>query len=122
MVPIFLAFSADQGTTLGKTVPTTIALTATGQLLVTINQSVWNGSVGYIKRRDILSPTAFSTMTGMTMMSLRMRGMLETELVTQGNKGGSVMVFLSFSPSPYGLTILPLLMNIISHGHPCDFF
>ena len=40
-------------------------------------------------------------------MSLRMRDMLETELVTQGNEGGSVTVFLSFLPSPYGLTISP---------------
>ena len=38
-------------------------------------------------------------------MSLRMRDMLETELVTQGNEGGSVTVFLSFLPSPYGLAI-----------------
>ena len=38
-------------------------------------------------------------------MSLRMRNMLGTELMTQGNEGGNVMVFLSFLSSPYGLTI-----------------
>ena len=38
-------------------------------------------------------------------MSSRMRGMLETELVTQGNEGGSIMVFLSLLPLPYGFTI-----------------
>ena len=38
-------------------------------------------------------------------MLLRMRDMLETKSVTQGNKGGSIMVFLSFLSSPYGLTI-----------------
>ena len=31
--------------------------------------------------------------------------MLGTELETQSNEGGSVMVFLSFLSSPYGLTI-----------------
>ena len=36
---------------------------------------------------------------------LKTRDMLETELVTQGNEGGSVMVFLSLLPLPYGLTI-----------------
>ena len=40
-------------------------------------------------------------------MSSRMRDMLGTESVTQGNEGGNVTVFLSFLPSPYGLIILP---------------
>ena len=105
MVPISLAFNPNQGTISGRTVLTTIALTATGQPLVTINQSVQSKSVDYAKRRDILSPTAHSTMTGMIIMSSRMRDMLGTELVTQGNKGGSVTVFLSFLSSSYGLTI-----------------
>ena len=59
----------------------------------------------YAKRKDILLPTAPSMITGMIMMSSRMRDMLGTELVTQGNKGGSVTVFLSFLSSSYGLTI-----------------
>ena len=59
----------------------------------------------YAKRRDTLLPTALSTMTGMITMSLRTRDMLGTELETQSNEGGSVMVFLSFLSSPYGLTI-----------------
>ena len=44
-----------------------------------------------------------------------MRNMLGTELVTQGNEGGSVMVFLPFLSSPYGLTISPSMYgyNII---------
>ena len=33
--------------------------------------------------------------------------MLGTESVTQGNKGGSIIVFFSFPSSPYGLTISP---------------
>ena len=51
-------------------------------------------------------------MTGMTTMSLRTRGMLETELVTQDNKRGSIMVFLSLLPLPYGLTVSPF-----TYGH-----
>ena len=61
----------------------------------------------YAKRRDISLPTALLTMTGMIMISSRIRDMLGTESVTQGNKGGSVMAFLSFLSSPYGLTISP---------------
>ena len=61
----------------------------------------------YAEIRDTLSPTALLMMTGMIMMSLRMRDMLETESVTQGNEGGSVTVFLSFLSSPYELTISP---------------
>ena len=105
MVPISLAFNANQGTISGRTVLTTIALTATGQPLVTINQSIQSKSVDYAKRRNILSPTAHSTMTGTIITLSRMRDMLGTELVTQGNKGGSVTVFLSFLSSPYRLTI-----------------
>ena len=106
-VPISLAFNADQGTTSGRTVLATIAFTATGQPLVTANQSVQSKGVGYAERRDTLLPIALSMMTGMIMTSLRMRGMLGTELVTQGNEGGSVMVFLSFLSSLYRLTISP---------------
>ena len=106
-VPISLAFNADQGTTLGRTVLTTVAFTATGQPLVTTNQSVQSKSVGYAERRDILLPIALSTMTGMITTILRMRDMLGTELVTQGNKGGNIMVFLSFLSSLYRLTISP---------------
>ena len=106
-VPISLVFNANLGTISEKTVPTTIARTATGQPLVTTNQSILSESVGYAKRRDTLSPTALLMMTGMTMMSLRMRDMLGTESVTQGNEGGSVTVFLSFLSSPYELTISP---------------
>ena len=40
VVPISLVFSANLGTILGRTVPTTVALTATGQPLVTTNQFV----------------------------------------------------------------------------------
>ena len=40
-------------------------------------------------------------------MSLRMRGMLETELVPWDNEGGSVMIFLSLSPFSYRLIIAP---------------
>ena len=106
-VPTSLAFNADQGTTSERTVLTTIAITATGQPLVITNLSVLSKSVGYAKRRNTLSPTALSTMTGTITTSSRMRDMLGTESVTQGNNGDSVMVFLSFSPSPYGLTISP---------------
>ena len=63
--------------------------------------------MGYAERRDILSSTALLMMTGMTMTSLRMRNMLGTELVTQGNKGGSVTVFPSLLSFPYGLIISP---------------
>ena len=106
VVPISLAFNADQGTTSGRTVLATIAFTATGQPLVIANQSVQSKSVGYAERRDILLPIALSTMTGMITTILRMRDMLGTELVTQGNKGGNIMVFLSFLSS-YGLIISP---------------
>ena len=106
-VPISLVFNANLGTISKRTVLTTIALTATGQPLVTTNQFVQNKSVDYAKRRDTLSPTALSTMTGMITMSSRMRDMLGTELVTQGNEGDSVMVFLSFLSSLYRLTISP---------------
>ena len=40
VVPISLVFSANLGTILGRTVPTTVALTTTGQPLVTTNQFV----------------------------------------------------------------------------------
>ena len=61
----------------------------------------------YAERRDISLPTAHLMMTGIIMMSSRMRDMLVTESVTQGNKGGSVTVFPFFLPSPYRLTISP---------------
>ena len=105
VIPISLAFNANQGTTSERTVLTTVAHIATGQPLVTTNQSVQSESVGYAKRRDTLSPTALSTMTGMITTSSRTRDMLGTESVTQGNEGDSVMVFLSFLSSPYRLTI-----------------
>ena len=106
-VPISLVFNANLGTISERTVPTTIALTATGQPLVTTNQFVQSESVDYTKRRDTLSPTAPLTMTGTITMLLRTRDMLGTESVTQGNNGGSVMVFLSFFSFLYGLTISP---------------
>ena len=105
MVPISLVFNAGLGTISERTVPTTIALTATGQPLAITNQFVQNESVDYAERRDISSLTAPLMMTGMIMISLRMRDMLGTESVTQGNKGGSVTVFLSFLSSSYKLTI-----------------
>ena len=40
-------------------------------------------------------------------MSLRMRDILETESVTQGNEGGSITDFLSLLSLPYGLIIFP---------------
>ena len=104
-VPISPAFNADQGTTSERTVPTTIALTATGQSLVTTNQFVWNKSVDYAKKRDTLLPTALLMTTGTITISLRTRNMLGTKSVTHGNKGGSVMIFLSFLSSPYRLII-----------------
>ena len=107
MVPISLVFNADLGIISGRTVPTTIALTAIEQPLVTTNQFVQSESVDYAERRDTLSPTALSTMTGTIAMSSRTRDMLGTESVTQGNKGSSIMVFLSFLSSPYKLTISP---------------
>ena len=107
MVLISPAFNAGLETTLERIAPTTVALTATEQLLDTTNQSVQNRSVGYTERRDTLLPTALLTTTGMTMTSLRTRDMLETELVTQGNKGDSVTVFPSFLSFPYGLIISP---------------
>ena len=107
VVPTSLVFNANLGTISERTVPTTVALTATGQPLVTTNQFVLSESVDYAKRRDTSLPTALSTMTGSIMMSSRMRDMLGTESVTQGNEGSSVTVFLSFLFSPYGLTIFP---------------
>ena len=107
MVPIFPAFNADLGTTSEKIVLTTAALTATGQPLAIINWFAQNENAGSAERRDILSPTVHLMMTGMITMSLRMRDMLGTESVTQGNKGGNVMVFLSLLPSPYRLIISP---------------
>ena len=107
MVPISLAFNANLGTISERTVLTTTALTATGQLLAITNQFVLNKNVDYAGRRDILSPTAHLTTTRTIMMSSRTRDMLGTESVTQDNKGGSIMVFLSFLLSPYGLTISP---------------
>ena len=107
MVPTSLVFNANLGTISERTVPTTAALTAIGWPPAITNQFVLNENVDYVKRRDILSPTAHLTMTGMIMMSSRMRDMLGTKSVTQGNEGGSVMVFLSFLSSSYGLTISP---------------
>ena len=107
MVPTSLVFNADLGITSERTVPTTVALTATGQPLAITNQFVQNESVDYAKRRDISLPTTPLTMTGMIIMSSRMRDMLGTESVTQGNEGGSITVFLSFLSSSYGLTISP---------------
>ena len=106
-VPTSPAFNANPGTISEKIVLTTIALTATGQPLAITNQFAQNGSVDYAKRRDISSPTTHLTMTGTIMMSSRTRDMLGTELVTQGNEGGSVTVFLSFLSSPYELIISP---------------
>ena len=106
-VPISLAFNANQRTTSERTVLTTIALTAIGQPQVITNQSVLSESVGCAERRDTLLPTALLMMTGMIMMSSRMRDMLGTESVTQGNEGGSIIVFLSFLSSPYELIISP---------------
>ena len=63
--------------------------------------------MGSVERRDISSPTVHLTTIGMITMSSRMRDILGTELVTQGNEGGNVMVFLSLLPSPYGLIISP---------------
>ena len=99
------AFNANPGTISEKIVLTTTALTATGQPLAITNQFVQNRSADYAKKRGILSPTAYLMMTGMITMSSRMRDMLGTESVTQGNEGGSIMIFLSFLSSPYGPTI-----------------
>ena len=107
MVPISLVFNADLGTTSERTIPTTAALTAIGRPLAITNQFALNKNADYVERRDISLPTAHSTMTGMIIMSLRMRDMLGTESVTQGNKGGSVTVFLSFLSSSYRLAISP---------------
>ena len=120
MVPTSLAFNADQGITSERTVLTTIVLTATGQPLVIINQSVLSESAGYAKRRDTLSQTALLTMTGTITTSSRMRDMLGTKLVTQGNEGGSVMVFFLFFLPLMDLLFLHLHMDITSHSHPCD--
>ena len=106
-VPISLAFNANLGTISERTVPTTTTLTAIGWSLAITNWFVLNKNADYAKRRDISLPTAHLTMTGTIMMSLRTRDTLGTESVTQGNEGGSVMVFLSFLLSPYGLTISP---------------
>ena len=97
------AFNADQGITFRRITPTTVALTAIGLLPDTTNQPVQSKSVGYAERKDILSPTAPLTMTRMTITSLKTRDMLETELVTQGNEGGNITVFLSFLSFLYGL-------------------
>ena len=107
VVPISPAFNANQGITFRRIALTTIALTTTGLLPDTTNQSVQSKSVGYAKRKDILSPTALLMMTGMTIISLRTRDMLGTESVTQGNKGDNVTVFPSFPSFPYGLVISP---------------
>ena len=117
MDPTSLAFNANQGITSEKTVLTTVAPTAIEQLQVTTNLSVPNESVGYAEKRDTLLPTALLMMTEMTIISSRIRDMLETELVTQGNKGGSITVFLSFLPSPYGLTISP---STYGHNITCS--
>ena len=106
-VPTSPAFNADLGTTSEKIVLTTTALTATGRPLATTNRFAQNGNVGSAEKRDILLPTVHLTTTGMIMMSLRTRDMLGTELVTQGNEGGNVMIFLSLFPSLYGLIISP---------------
>ena len=82
MVPTFHVFNANQGITLEKTVPTTDALTTIGQPLVTTNQSVQNRSVDYAEKRDTLLPTALLMTTGIITTSSKMKGMLETELVT----------------------------------------
>ena len=107
MVPISLVFNANLGTILGRTVPTTITLTATGQPLVTTIQFVQSESVDYAKRRDTLLSIAPLMMIGIIMMSSRTKDMLGTELMTQGNEGSSITVFLSFLSSPYELTISP---------------
>ena len=96
MVPTSPAFSVNQGITLGRTILTTVALTTTEQPQVTTNLSVQSKSVDHAERRDILLPTALSMTIGMTMTSLRMRDMLGTESVTQGNERDNVMVFLFF--------------------------
>ena len=103
--PISLAFNADLGTISERIVPTTAALTATGQPLAITNQFVLNENADYAERRDISSPTAHLTTIGTITMSSRMRDMLGTKSVTQGNKGDNVMVFLSFLSSLYRLTI-----------------
>ena len=105
MVPISLAFNANLGTISERIVLTTTALTAIGWPLAITNWFVLNKNADYAKRRDISLPTAHLTMTGTIMMSSRTRDMLGTESVTQGNKGGSVTVFLSFLLSSYGLTV-----------------
>ena len=107
MVPISPAFNAALGTTSEKIVLTTAASTATGLPLATTNQFAQNENVGFAERRDILLPTVHLMTTGMITMSSRMRDMLGTKSVTQGNEGGNVMVFLSLLPSPYGLIISP---------------
>ena len=103
-LPCFQCQSRDY---IKRIVPTTAVLTATGWPLAITNQFVQNKNVDSVERRDILSPTVHLMTTGMITISLRMRDMLGTELVTQGNKGGNVMVFFSFLPSPYGLIISP---------------
>ena len=105
MVPTSPAFNANLGTISEKIVPTTTALTVTGWPLGITNWFAQNRNVDYAKRKDILSLTAHLTITGTIMISSRTRDMLGTELVTQGNEGGNVTVFLSFLSSPYGLTI-----------------
>ena len=117
MVPTSLAFNADLGT-----ISTTAALTAIGRPLAIINRFVLNEIADYAERRDILLPTAHLMMTGTIMMSSRTRDMLGTKLVTQGNEGGSVMVFFLFFLPLMDLLFLPLHMGTTSHGHPCDSF
>ena len=112
MVPIFPAFNAGQGTTLGRIAPTTVALTAIEQLPDITNQSIQSKSVGYAERKNTLLPTALLTITGMTITSSRMRDMLGTESVTQGNKGGNITVFPHFLSFPYELIISPF-----TYGH-----
>ena len=107
VVPISLVFNVDLGTISERTVPTTVALTATGQPLIKTNWFVQSESMDYAKRRGTSLPTALSTMIGTIIMSSRMRDILGTESVTQSNEGGSVTVFLSLLSSAYGLTISP---------------
>ena len=107
MVPTSLAFNANLGTISERIVLTTAALTAIGWPLAITNRFVLNENADYAEKRDISLPTAHLMMTGMIMMSSRTRDMLGTELVTHSNEGGSITVFLSFLPSPYGLTISP---------------
>ena len=100
-------FNADLGTISEKIDLITAALTATGWSQAITNQFAQNENVGSVKKRDISSPTVHLTMIGMITMSSRMRDILGTESVTQGNEGDNIMVFLSFLPSLYRLIISP---------------